>query len=393
MNKRILIFAHNTIGLGHYMRCAAIAKEINKIMPDASVLLLTGLHYGEHVNVPPGLEIMRLPAYETVIKDDKWVMEPHKLKMNKEEFIELRKGIILNLVQNYKPDIFLVDKTAVGSYKELLPSIEYLKTQLPNSKLILGLRGALDEPEKTIEKFKKNDVYNILEKYYDYILAYCEKEVFDLTKLLNFSEKINKKLIYVGFVINKKDDELKNKSEIRAATKSKNKKLIVVSAGGGIDGFKILETALKSTKKLKLPNIKLLVFTGPFIPEKKFKILKRFENQSITVEKHTPLLIDLINAANLVIAMGGNNTISEILSTNTPAIIIPRVFPEREQLFVSQRLSELGYIFFIHPNSLNDKILAKTIKEIFEGKINFKKRNLRTDGAIRTAKFINNLLK
>ena len=47
--------------------------------------------------------------------------------------------------------------------------------------------------------------------------------------------------------------------------------------------------------------------------------------------------------------MGGYNTFCEILSFDKPAIIVPRVFPRKEQYIRASRAQELGLIRMLDP--------------------------------------------
>jgi predicted glycosyltransferase len=72
---------------------------------------------------------------------------------------------------------------------------------------------------------------------------------------------------------------------------------------------------------------------------------------------------ELIQAADLVISMGGYNTICEILTQQTPALIIPRESPRTEQLIRARCLKEQELIDYIGwheitPQLLRDKIFS-----------------------------------
>lgn len=70
-----------------------------------------------------------------------------------------------------------------------------------------------------------------------------------------------------------------------------------------------------------------------------------------------------MSAADLVVCMGGYNTICEVLTQHTPALIIPRETPRKEQLIRATRLKEQGLLDFIAwtevtPHLLREKIFA-----------------------------------
>ena len=71
----------------------------------------------------------------------------------------------------------------------------------------------------------------------------------------------------------------------------------------------------------------------------------------------------LIGAADVVVSMGGYNTVCEILSQRKASLIIPREKPRREQLIRAQVLNDHCLADFIpwrqlNPSLLRDKLLA-----------------------------------
>ena len=109
---------------------------------------------------------------------------------------------------------------------------------------------------------------------------------------------------------------------------------------------------------------KSLIITGPFMPKRKREeIKKRGKVYGIKTLPFHSRLEELMQAADLVISMGGYNTICEILTQETPALIIPREHPRKEQLIRAQCLKEEALIDFIGwhdvtPQRLREKIFS-----------------------------------
>lgn len=55
--------------------------------------------------------------------------------------------------------------------------------------------------------------------------------------------------------------------------------------------------------------------------------------------------------------MGGYNTISEILSLEKKALIIPRVYPRREQLIRAELFEKLGLFDMFHPHEVTPELI------------------------------------
>ncbi|MDQ3349465.1 MAG: hypothetical protein M3545_16050 [Acidobacteriota bacterium] len=67
----------------------------------------------------------------------------------------------------------------------------------------------------------------------------------------------------------------------------------------------------------------------------------------------------LLNRADRVIAMGGYNTVCELLAFAKPALVVPRVTPRREQWIRAERLRQLGLIDALHPNAVTPAALSE----------------------------------
>ena len=66
-----------------------------------------------------------------------------------------------------------------------------------------------------------------------------------------------------------------------------------------------------------------------------------------------------MQAADLIISMGGYNTVCEILTQKTPALIIPRETPRKEQLIRAQCLQSRKLIDYIPWNDVTPQLLRE----------------------------------
>jgi predicted glycosyltransferase len=71
----------------------------------------------------------------------------------------------------------------------------------------------------------------------------------------------------------------------------------------------------------------------------------------------------LLGRADRVIAMGGYNTVCEVLSYEKPALIVPRVQPRREQLIRAERLRDLGLLDLLHPEDVSPRALTEWLAQ------------------------------
>jgi len=140
---RILLYSHDTFGLGHLRRNLAIAGRLSHALPGVSLLLLSGSQAVQQFILPLGADTVKLPTV-TKLGPEHYVAQG--LTITPSEVLALRRGLILETVMSFKPDLLLVDHAPLGMRGELRPALEYVRANLPQSRVVLGLRDILDEP-------------------------------------------------------------------------------------------------------------------------------------------------------------------------------------------------------------------------------------------------------
>src|SRR6185503_5192036 len=163
---------------------------------------------------------------------------------------------------------------------------------------------------------------------------------------------------YTGFVVPTSEP---------TATPELNRKLILVSAGGGIAGEPLLRTAIEAHDYLREdPEIEMKVIAGPFLSEESWRALRslaRGRNQLRLVRQVTDLCSELSGAA-VSISQAGYNTCLDVLRAKVPAILVPFAKEnEDEQRKRALRLQDLGAVRVIEQPGLTPARLAAEIRE------------------------------
>src|SRR5207245_11132304 len=99
---------------------------------------------------------------------------------------QLPLALIRATVTNLRPDIFLVDKKPGGVAVELEEVLKALKTDLPHTKVVLLLRDILDDAATTIDQWKRQRAYKLVQEYYDKILVAGLPELYDVCEEYQF---------------------------------------------------------------------------------------------------------------------------------------------------------------------------------------------------------------
>lgn len=359
-NFNILMYSHDTYGLGHIRRTMAIANHLKN--KQTNILILTGSPIAGRFSFPQQVDFVRIPGMIKKTNDD---YQSLSIRIDQEQALSIRTNIILATAKTFRPNLFIVDKEPLGLKREVLPTLEWLKELSPSTTSVLGLRDILDESAVIQEDWQSKNVYSYLEKLYDEIWIYGDRNVYDPVEMYKIPESLHKKIKFTGY-IPRKQLPAKTKATVRKRYRIlDDDPFILVTTGGGGDGYEVLEhyISMHDYYPTSLP-FKSIIITGPFMPKKKREQLKkRAKRFGIKTLPFHPRLEELIAAAELVISMGGYNTICEILTQQTPSLIIPRQTPRKEQLIRAQRLKREGLLDFIPwtevtPQLFREKIIS-----------------------------------
>src|ERR1051326_4090430 len=65
-NRRILLYSHDTFGLGNIRRTLLLAQELIDQYPKAAVLLITGSQMIHSFRIPEGVDYVKLPCLDRI---------------------------------------------------------------------------------------------------------------------------------------------------------------------------------------------------------------------------------------------------------------------------------------------------------------------------------------
>lgn len=390
---RLMVYSHDTYGLGNISRMLAICSYLLKAIPNLSILVVSGSPMLHSFRLPQGLDYVKLPCLN---RGESGQLSAKYLNTKTDETLKLRSEIILATAINFKPDMFLVDKKPDGIGGELKDTIKYLQCVLPETKLLLLLRDILDSPETTISEWKINEYHEAIYFYYNQILVVGMPEVFDLPKEYQFPDHTAKKVRFCGYI--RKQPGLKPPRILRQELQIKaDEQLVLVTPGGGQDGDYLIENYFASLEHLpESHKLKSVILCGPEMKASQKEAFYQTAQKypQVQISEFTDDLMSYMEASDIVVSMGGYNTVTEILSLGKKSIIVPRVKPAKEQLIRAERLNQLGLVKMIHPDSLTPQDLMETILEQLNNSTSHLTglSRLDMDGLPQTTRYIYNLL-
>ncbi len=336
-DPRVLIYSHDTFGLGHLRRCLTIAHDLVEQNKNLSVLILSGSPIIGSFDFRVRVDFVRIPG---VIKLRNGEYTPLNLHMGVEETLSIRSSIIHHTAKIFDPDIFIVDKEPLGLRGEVRNALPMLQKR--GCRLVLGLRDILDEPALLAPEWARKNVIPSLCDLYDEIWVYGLPQICNPLSGIDLPEIVKSKIVYTGYLPRR----ISKPVVAHPPPPVTQSPYLLVTTGGGGDGAELIDWVLRAYERESLLPYPALMVLGPFMqPELQKEFLVRAERlprvQAITFDAHIENLE--ANAAGIV-AMGGYNTFCEILSLDKKAIIVPRTKPRLEQYIRASRAQELGLV-------------------------------------------------
>ena len=357
----MLIYSHDTFGLGNIRRILALCKHLQESCPDISMLIVSGSPMLHSFRIPEEMDYIKLPCLKRSEAGD---LKVRTLDMELTDAVKLRSEIIHAAVENFKPDVLLVDKKPAGLAGELIASLRYLKVYSPAARILLVLRDILDRPEITINNWRRQAFYETIELYYDRVLIFGDSRIFDAVKEYQIPGMIQNRVSFCGY-IGRKLEHGSRESLRKELNVSEHEKLVLVTTGGGQDGYHLIDTYLTAVQReLQVTDTRTVVITGPELDASRRQKLRDRARTSNSVQllEFTSHMMSYLAAADVVVSMAGYNTVCELLSLGKRAVLVPRVVPVEEQLIRAQLLSDRSLFQMIHPGQLNPKRLMQAVK-------------------------------
>jgi len=360
--KNILIYSHDTYGLGNIRRTIAIAEHVVSSFHDVNILIITGSPVIQSFRLSERIDYIKLPCF---VRTDRNCYSSKFLLLNNDSVTALRANIIRSVFQDFEPDLILVDKNPCGIANELSELFSDLNSQFNRPKMVLLLRDILDESEATQHLWKSQRYDEFVCQEYDGVLVVGEKAIFDLGEMYRFSTKLKTMLHYCGYI---KRSNSTVASIPKTVGKNKPCQRVLVMAGGGQDGYDLLRNYLIAQQYFCTESHESLLFCGPelsLVQQQEIVALGK-QCANTRIEEFTNRLESHIARADLLICMGGYNTVCEAMSYKKQTIIVPRNYPVTEQTMRAKLFEELGLLKMIHPDHLTPELLASKLKELLD---------------------------
>lgn len=361
-SSKLMFYCHDTYGLGHLRRTLTLAQYLCLHAPEMAQFIVTGSPVAQNFPFPEGVDYIKLPS---VVKVRAGEYEARSMQMPFAEVRNMRREILRSAARHFRPDALIVDHAPAGLKGEILSTLRYLKAKSPQTRLVLGLRDIVDEAPRVRQSWMDEGIYDLLDNVYDLILVYGTQDMYDVVREYRLSPLAAEKIRYVGYL--EREPSRRPPAQVRAEIQMERDRLVVVTAGGGGDGYELFRSVLEALRlRPDSRSFDCLLVGGPLMSQADRIGLLELASTGTAVHflDFTEDMASYIGAADVVISMGGYNSVCEILSQGRSAIIVPRVTPRAEQLIRAEALARRGLVRMIHPNELTPEHMLAEVNRL-----------------------------
>lgn len=376
-NAKVLIYSHDSFGLGHLRRCRAIAHSLVDTYKGMSVLILSGSPIIGQFDFKARVGFICIPGVVKLRNGDYTSLGLH-IDIN--QTLAIRASIIQHTAEIYSPDIFLVDKEPLGLRGEVEQTLKLMK--LRGTTNVLGLRDIMDDSEALQVEWARKQVVPALNDLYEEIWIYGSESIVNPIQGIELPETTRKKMRYLGYL----------KRQLSANDYSPGEHgeqpYLLITTGGGGDGELMVDWVIRAYEKAQANKNKGnidgrnktegnktsenellsgLIVLGPFmskLAQRGFRTRIRKIPQ-LDVKTFDNSIEVLMAKATGVVAMGGYNTFCEILSFDKRAILVPRETPRMEQRIRANHASAQGLLTMLKCGDAdNTQLMIDALKSL-----------------------------
>lgn len=342
---RVLFYVQHLLGIGHLARAGRIAGALAR--DGFKVTLVTG---GLPVEgfLEEGVEEVRLPplvAGEAGFS----TLNDAEGRPATDAYKAARRERLLSLYEALKPDIVLIEAFPFGRRQvrfELLPLIDRIEKSRPRPRLVSSIRDLLQARTKP---GRDRETADIVKAHFDAVLVHGDPAFARLEDSFALAAEIADKVRYTGLVAPARIVPAPDRHDI------------VVSAGGGAVGRRVMEAAAGAARLLD-PALSWLLITGPNLPEADFEALSSRAGPNVSLARFRRDFTGVLANARLSISQAGYNTVGDILLAGCRSILLPfETGGETEQRARAERLEALGRAVMLEEDKADAQTMAQAV--------------------------------
>lgn len=399
MNK--ILFISGSFGLGHVNRDLAIAAELRRISPDVEVSWLAA---------SPASEVIKNAGERLLPESAEWANESDPLEAAG------KNGFHLNLIsyllksrKSWSHNVDIFKKVTASLPFDLVVGDETYEINValkenPGLKKFsyaiiydfIGLDSMSGNPLEKLGVYVWNRIwakgYKNPGRYVDATMFVGEAEDIPDRSLGPFLPNRRewaryRGLKYLGYIFPFDPAAFADRAEVRASLGYGPEPLVVCAIGGTSVGKELLELCGQAftISRKAIPGLRMILVCGPRLDPSSLTV-----PGGVEIKAFVPKLFEHFAACDLAIVQAGGTTTLELTALRRPFLYFPLEGHFEQQLHVAGRIARHGAGTKLMYSETTPEILAEKIISHIGREVTWPP--IRTDGAERAARLINQLL-
>lgn len=373
-----LLYAHDGRGFGHASRTIAVGMALKRLYPDKKTLFISGIPDANMLIGPAPLDWIKLPSYQTVLKDGLSEGQTGKAGFYKSVLGGLRSEMLGAVIDILRPRCVLVDHHPAGKRNELVDALK--NTRDRDTRWVLGLRGIIGEDRR----LWSSETAELVAHHYRAILWYGDAAVLGPEPQERVGSHFKREVVSVGYV--SRLQELC--SHLTGISEADRPACTISLPWLGEHGDILVQSLAGAAQKI-----------GPahggwhlYVPESRLVSIQE-DFAGLSFCRVAPIgeryLSSLLHSKTALI-YGGYNSILDVAAARIPALIVSRSTRDLEQLEHLGRLQRIvGESWqVIEEQEISEKTVTRALTHLLEIGAEVKS-TIDMGGAERAARFLN----
>jgi predicted glycosyltransferase len=337
---RVFFYVQHLLGIGHLKRAAVLARALAQ--DGFEVMLVSGGAPVEGIGVD-----LQLPPASAADSSFKTLLDETGQPID-DAWKRDRAGALLDAWRDSRAEVLLVELFPFGRRQmrfELLPLLEDATRLARRPLIVCSVRDLIQSrPER------EEETVSLATRFFDRILVHGDPRLAPFERSFSAARRLGERLHYTGYVV------------ARASSGPGGGAEVLVSAGGGAVGRRLLESAMLAREHTLLRGATWRVLAGVNCSEADFRALERLARPGIVLERSRADFTTLLANCALSISQAGYNTVAETLQARVRAVLVPfAAGGESEQTLRAELLAERGAAAMVDEAKLSPATLADAV--------------------------------
>src|SRR5438067_5813223 len=336
----VFFYVQHLLGIGHLKRAATLARALR----DAGFRVVLASGGVPVASIPVDVQLPPASAADISFKT---LVDDAGQPIN-EAWKRRRAGALLDAWRAARADVLLVELFPFGRRQmrfELVPLLEDARRLAPRPLVVCSVRDLL-QPRPDREQ----ETTELATRFFDRILVHGDPRLASFERTFGAARTLEGRLHYTGYVV------------APAASPAAAGAEVLVSAGGGAVGRRLLETAIAAREHTLLRGSTWRLLAGLNCSEADFRELGRAARPGIVLERSRADFQALLASCALSVSQAGYNTVAETLQARVRAVLVPfAAGGETEQSLRAELLAARGAAVVVPEAELTAVSLAHAV--------------------------------